>query len=692
MQTTMPRPQGLSFVTANPTAAGFTRMDGMLRRERQEEDALRVDAAMRRGAGDLIDGQMLQQAGAEAAQTAPAPAPVIQPGPAPRAGGGAGGGVTIPPEHQAAFDAATAGDRLPGLREVLASYVTRESGWNPQARNPTPGSTATGLGQILASTAARPGFGVQPIPLEARTDPAASLRFMADYMDRRGRAMGLTDLRDPEQMRRLLGGVSDPHAPGHIDRIIQGAGGVVAQAPGAAASAPAGPSMPPRNPLATVVANLARTPGAGQAALQVALQGQRLGMQQQALDGRQRVMEARAAAAGQRGQGGAGAAGAQEQRDRFRAEQLAMTALGRGDAQMANYWAQRAGITIPPDLMENAQGRQRVATGSLLARRFYQDRDQAQAFMRTYTQTGNLEQAFQAAGAPRERAQNFQFRWLQDGEREVLTMLDPRGVQPPRPVQMPGAQPPAAGAAAPPQAGAAAPAQGAPPAATDGQPVTRVPRQGSQARTPAMETRYQMLLRAGMSEREAAAVAAGAAPSANTIANAYSRAVRDATQAAALSSNDPAAREAERDRLVNEAMGVFGPNWRQVVGGPNAPQGGPRTPPPATGQGGAPAAPAAGGGLSNTIARGVWGAIMPGSMPPLGTLQGDGRQPAPAPAAPLRPAPVEGAAPAPAAAPRAGGTPPRPPNVPPGSAYSPSRRMWRSPEGQMFNEDGSSPA
>jgi hypothetical protein len=32
--------------------------------------------------------------------------------------------------------------------------------------------------------------------------------------------------------------------------------------------------------------------------------------------------------------------------------------------------------------------------------------------------------------------------------------------------------------------------------------------------------------------------------------------------------------------------------------------------------------------------------------------------------------------------------PPAPRTVPPGSAYSPSRRMWRSPDGRMFNENG----
>lgn len=72
--------------------------------------------------------------------------------------------------------------------------------------------------------------------------------------------------------------------------------------------------------------------------------------------------------------------------------------------------------------------------------------------------------------------------------------------------------------------------------------------------------------------------------------------------------------------------------------------------------------------------------------------------PAPAPAAPAAPAP----APAPRPAqqrpdmmtPGDGGrplnieVPQQPPSVPPGSAYSPSRQMWRAPDGTMFDSNG----
>jgi hypothetical protein len=60
---------------------------------------------------------------------------------------------------------------------------------------------------------------------------------------------------------------------------------------------------------------------------------------------------------------------------------------------------------------------------------------------------------------------------------------------------------------------------------------------------------------------------------------------------------------------------------------------------------------------------------------------------APPPVVPAPSAPSVPPAPAPAI-PRVGATPPRPASVPPGSQYSPSRRMWRDPQGNVFDENG----
>lgn len=587
------------MVTANPTARGFDRMERMLAQERQEERSNRVDAAMRRAAMGLAAGG--EEAEGQAAPAPPAtpapPEPVIQPAPA---GGGQGGGAAVPAAFQAAFDAATGGEgRIPGLRPVLASYVQHESGWRPDAVNPD--GNATGLGQIRLSTARDPGFGVGAIPAEARTDPDVSLRFMADYMDRRARSLGLTDLSDPRQMRTLLMHVSDPNAPGHIDRIIAGAGGAsgMPASPGAApaAAAPMAGVRAGANPMRGAIAALAGTPGAGQAALNAAMQGARMHHAAQAQQGRAQV-----------------AANRTDQRERFRAEQMAMTALGRGDEVTARYWAQRAGITIPPGVAQNAQARTRLASASLLARRFYQDRGQAMTFFQHYMRSGDALAAAQAAGVPRENPR-FQFRWVQQGEQEVLTMLDPTGRQAPRVVEMPGQAPAAASPAGQAPAAAAPPAlagvQAAPqmsraPWATGGSeaaptqqapagaaPVTRARGQGSQARTPAMETRYQMLLRAGLPEQEAAAIAGGARPTANAVAQAYRAAQRDIQQALDLP-REPAARQAEIDRRVEGAMAVFGPGWREMLAGRAAPPAqteAPAAPPSAPTQPAARAAP-----------------------------------------------------------------------------------------------------
>jgi hypothetical protein len=62
--------------------------------------------------------------------------------------------------------------------DLLQSMAMRESSGNPTVVNPTTG--ATGLFQVLQSTAADPGYGVAP--LTDRTDPYASANFAADYL------------------------------------------------------------------------------------------------------------------------------------------------------------------------------------------------------------------------------------------------------------------------------------------------------------------------------------------------------------------------------------------------------------------------------------------------------------------------------------------------------------------------------
>lgn len=61
--------------------------------------------------------------------------------------------------------------------DLLTNQIGQESSFDPTAHNPTPGSTATGLGQFIASTAANvPGYGaLNPL------DPVASINASAAY-------------------------------------------------------------------------------------------------------------------------------------------------------------------------------------------------------------------------------------------------------------------------------------------------------------------------------------------------------------------------------------------------------------------------------------------------------------------------------------------------------------------------------
>jgi Transglycosylase SLT domain len=61
---------------------------------------------------------------------------------------------------------------------LLNQLIATESGYNPAAFNPASG--ATGIAQILPSTAASPGYGIAP--LSNLSDPNASIAFAGQYL------------------------------------------------------------------------------------------------------------------------------------------------------------------------------------------------------------------------------------------------------------------------------------------------------------------------------------------------------------------------------------------------------------------------------------------------------------------------------------------------------------------------------
>ena len=90
-----------------------------------------------------------------------------------------------------------------GMPPSLATALfATESNFNPTARNPRSG--AYGLGQVLASTMANPGYGMQPTTEAELSDPRKAIPWSLDYLKARGGALGVTDWNDPQQQARAL--------------------------------------------------------------------------------------------------------------------------------------------------------------------------------------------------------------------------------------------------------------------------------------------------------------------------------------------------------------------------------------------------------------------------------------------------------------------------------------------------------
>jgi hypothetical protein len=105
----------------------------------------------------------------------------------------------VPANYGPMLESSVAGTPIPA--DLMAAVVTQESGWNPRSVS---SSGARGLAQILPSTARDPGYGVQQLPASMIDDPAANMRFGAQYLAARGAALGVTDWNDPDQVRRAL--------------------------------------------------------------------------------------------------------------------------------------------------------------------------------------------------------------------------------------------------------------------------------------------------------------------------------------------------------------------------------------------------------------------------------------------------------------------------------------------------------
>ncbi|MBX9701758.1 MAG: hypothetical protein K2X74_20150 [Acetobacteraceae bacterium] len=349
-------------------------------------------------------------------------------------------------------------------------------------------------------------------------------------------------------------------------------------------------------------------------------------------------------------------------------ERMALQALGRGDIDTYRFFARRSGGEMLPDeVLQNAATRARIATGGLLAQRIYGDDEEGQhRFLNTYLRTGDAAQSLEAGGQPRSGGR-WSVQRVQRGEWEYLEMFDPRNpAQAGRPVMDSQGQPARrhvgtrtgtfAGDDGQPVIGSTVPRDPSQPmrpvTGQDGEPVRPAPPAAQRGRQLDREARRDMLVRAGVPPEEAARIAAGGAPTPNAILQTLRGVQRSVSENPRMARATPQEREAAVQREMDT---MFGPGWRDSVRAPGSGRPG----------GGAPSA-------ANPNYR-------PSPERPAPT---DAERAADLPAPPDAPGGGAGG----------GGIPPRPPSVPPGSAWSPSRRQWRAPDGTLFSEDGRPPA
>jgi soluble lytic murein transglycosylase-like protein len=132
--------------------------------------------------------------------------------------------IIVPPEYVPIVQRAADETGVP--YNVLAAKLQQESGFRPDARG---AAGEIGIAQILPRTAARPGYGLSPIALEALRDPEQAIPWGARYLAARARAAGVRDWSDPAQVARGLAAYNGagPQAARYGRQVAQMAGYVV---------------------------------------------------------------------------------------------------------------------------------------------------------------------------------------------------------------------------------------------------------------------------------------------------------------------------------------------------------------------------------------------------------------------------------------------------------------------------------
>lgn len=469
------------------------------------------------------------------------------------------------------------------IREGVADMLRVPQ--QPPAPAPAGGG---GLAAVQAPAAPAPEPAPSPVrppvagAITRGAGPDTARQGNADAAALRQRVMDDTSL-TPQQQEEQLRGISmgrfealtGTPATAQFRNAAPWAGPGAPAAPAATtAAAPAAPpratpaAAPSQNPYGPVLSRLTQTPGAGATALNLMQRGESEVTRRQAAQAR-----------------------GQQQVERFM-----LMALGRGDVDVAQYYAQRLGFSLPQELMQNAQVRQRAAAGMLMAQRHYGgDGQQAMRFIEAYMRTGDPMAAVQAAGAPTGAPQNWRPEWVMRDGQEVLAFFNPRNPGEIRFATPPGQQQPQPAPAGQQQDGAAPGAAADTPAF-----VTRAPRTASGSRAAGrplnIQVRRDMLIAAGIPEQQANLIAGGGTLTENQRAQVWAR-MRTAIEREVLETREPQRSEEIQRRLTQmqaEFNQAFPPGGGvSAVTAPAAPAAPAPAAPAAPAPAPAPAAPAA---------------------------------------------------------------------------------------------------
>jgi hypothetical protein len=109
-------------------------------------------------------------------------------------------------------------------------------------------------------------------------------------------------------------------------------------------------------------------------------------------------------------------------------EEAALNALGRGELDVYQHYSQKAGLNLPPEIVQNAETRSLLSSGALLAKEFYRDDPaQAQRFVSAYIQSrGDPRAAWAAAGAPRRAGgrPSYSIETIMNGDQRIRARIN----------------------------------------------------------------------------------------------------------------------------------------------------------------------------------------------------------------------------------------------------------------------------